>query len=209
MADTTTGNEVVYSWCVEYAKSNRSSCQASKAKIELGAVRLGKEVDNTFKPGAKMFLWYLPQPLFDQFRKGSASKPRIVSIDDVVGFGDLKQSDQDELGALVDEELAFREGLTAAEGDTERYEHFSASLGKTVFWSILVVGPTTRVSWGQVGDDAVLSEKTHADEAAADKFKAKMVSISVQRCCGYCSSQKSRKVMVQITYVVVLFFFPP
>ena len=175
MADTTSGNETVYSWCVEYAKSNRSTCQGSKEKIEMGAVRIGKEVDNTFKPGAKMFLWYTPKPLFDLFRKGSENKPRIKSIDEVVGFGELKQSDQDELGALIDEELAFRAGLTAAEGDTERYEHFSTSLGKQVFWSILVVNSTTRVSWGQVGEEAVLSEKTHADEAAAEKFKAKMV----------------------------------
>jgi hypothetical protein len=38
------GSDVVYSWAVEYAKSNRSTCQASHEKIDQGAVRIGKEV---------------------------------------------------------------------------------------------------------------------------------------------------------------------
>jgi hypothetical protein len=37
------GHPSVYSWSVEYAKSNRSTCQATGDKIEQGAVRIGKE----------------------------------------------------------------------------------------------------------------------------------------------------------------------
>ena len=90
-------HEAVYSWAVEYAKSNRSTCQASKVKIDTAAVRVGKEVDNPFKPGTRMFLWYLPGPLFDEFRKGSEGKPRIKSLGDVAGIDQLKPADREEL----------------------------------------------------------------------------------------------------------------
>jgi hypothetical protein len=169
MSETIDEN-VVYSWCVEYAKSNRSTCQATKAKIEQGAVRIGKEVDNTFRPGTRMFVWYSPGPLFDLFRKGSENKPRIKSVDELVGFENLKAADAAELESLISAEAAAREKLTEAEGDTEYFLH-----PDNKFWSIVVAGNTTRVKWGNVGEDAVLSEKQHADEAAAEKFKAKMV----------------------------------
>jgi hypothetical protein len=38
------GHDKVFSWSVEYAKSNRSKCQATGVNIEQGAVRIGKEV---------------------------------------------------------------------------------------------------------------------------------------------------------------------
>jgi len=168
-----TSSDTVFSWAVEYAKSNRSTCQASKEKIEQGAVRIGKEVDNTFKPGSTMFLWHKSGPLFDQFRKGSENKPRITDVTAVVGFADLKPKDQKELEALVSAETSFRESLTRAEEGTE---HFTmVKEGAEVFWSIVVAGSTTRVKWGKVGEEAVLSEKSHADDAAATKFKDKMI----------------------------------
>lgn len=170
--------EAVHSWCVEYAKSGRSTCQATKNKIEQGAVRIGKEVDNTFRPGTRMFVWYLPGPLFDLFRKGSENKPRIKSVDELVGFEDLKASDAAELESLIMAESAAREKLTEAEGDTDYFLHPD---GK--FWSILVAGNTTRVKWGKIGEDAVLSEKQHANEAAAEKFKDKMIKEKTSR--GY------------------------
>ena len=162
--------ETVYSWAVEYAKSNRSTCQASKEKIAQGAMRVGKEVDNPFKPGTRMFLWHLAEALFAQFRKGAEDKPRITSVDDIVGVGDLEAKDREALEELVAAEAAFREGLTEAEEDTEYFEH-----PKGAFWSIVVAGSTTRVKWGKIGEPAVLSEKSHKDEAAAEKFKDKIV----------------------------------
>ena len=64
-----TGDETVYSWKVEYAKSGRSKCQASGELIPAGDMRIGKEVDSSFKPGMKMFLWHAVEPLFASFRK--------------------------------------------------------------------------------------------------------------------------------------------
>ena len=167
---TLVAESAVYSWAVEYAKSGRSTCQATQAKIDEGAVRIGKEVDSSFKPGAKMFVWYKPAPLFDLFRKGSESKPRIRNVGELVGFDTLRAADAQELRDLVEAENAFRSGLEEAEADAEYFEHPE---GK--FWSILVVGSTTRVKWGKIGEDAQLSEKSHADDAAALKFKDKMV----------------------------------
>jgi hypothetical protein len=164
--------DLVYSWCVEYAKSGRSTCHATGAKIDEGAVRIGKEVDSTFKLGTKMFQWCKPGPLFEQFRKGAESKPRIKSVSEIVGFETLKASDQKELSDLVEAEAVFRAGLQAAEADAEYFVHPE---GK--FWSILVAGSSTRVKWGKVGEEGVISEKSHADEASAEKFKDKMVRL--------------------------------
>jgi hypothetical protein len=60
--------------------------------------------------------------------------------------------------------------LEEAEGDTEYFEHPD---GK--YWSIVCAGNTTRVKWGKTGEPAVLSEKSHNDDAAAAKFMEKMV----------------------------------
>ena len=161
---------MVHSWAVEYAKSGRSTCQASKEKIDEGAVRIGKEVDNPHKPGSKMFLWYKPAALFDQFRKGSENKPRIKAVGEIDGFDGLRAADAAELRVLVEAELAFRAGLQAVEADAEILEHPE---GK--FWSIVAAGNTTRVKWGKIGEEGQLSEKSHADEDAARKFVDKMV----------------------------------
>ena len=171
-----TTQELVYSWVVEYAKSGRSTCQATQTKIDEGAVRIGKEVDNPFKPDTKMFLWYKPGPLFEQFRKGAESKPRIRAVGEIAGFGGLRAADAAELRALVEAELAFRAGLQAAEADAEVFEHPE---GK--FWSIVAAGSTTRVKWGKVGEEGQVSEKQHADEEAARKFVDKMVRRLAQR----------------------------
>ena len=48
----TTGT--VYGWAVGYAKSGRSRCQISKEPFPEKAVRIGKEVDSTFKAGTRM-----------------------------------------------------------------------------------------------------------------------------------------------------------
>jgi predicted DNA-binding WGR domain protein len=118
-----------------------------------------------------MFVWYKPGPLFDQFRKGSENKARIKDVNEIVGFADLKPADRKVLQDLVTAELSFREGLSQAEAGTEYFVYPKHE----AFWSIVVAGSTTRVKWGKVGEDAVLSEKSHADEAAAEKFKDKMV----------------------------------
>ena len=164
--------QTIHSWAVEYAKSGRSKCQASKATISKGAVRIGKEVDNPYREGATMFLWHLVDPLFKSFRLGDAHKQRITSVDDIAGFGDLKAADQQLIRGLVDEGNEIRDELAAVDDDAIRLEH---SKNGGVFWSIVQSGKTTRVRWGAIGEDGNLSEKLHKTEAAAAKFVAKKI----------------------------------
>jgi predicted DNA-binding WGR domain protein len=194
-------SDQVHSWSVEYAKSNRSKCQACKEVIEMGAVRVGMEVDNPHVPGKTMFLWHKAGPLFDLFRKGSENKARIKAVSDMAGFGGLRAEDREELEELVRAEAAFREGLSEAEEDTERFEH-----EKGVFWSIVVAGSTTRVKWGKNGEDAVLSEKNHADEAAAEKFKDKMVR--AKRVLAPAGEGAQLRTLVRFAFSFVLFGDP-
>ena len=95
----------------EYAKSGRSSCKASKAVIPQGDLRVGKVVENPWRAGKEMSLWYVPEALFDSFRKGNAGKNRLTSTDDCEGFDDLKKADQERLQTLIDDENEFQEGL--------------------------------------------------------------------------------------------------
>ena len=64
--------ETVFRWVVEYAKSGRAKCQATGELIPQGAMRIGKEVDNPYKPGTRMCVWSTVPGLFASFRKGKA-----------------------------------------------------------------------------------------------------------------------------------------
>jgi hypothetical protein len=65
------------------------------------AVRIGKEVDSTFKAGDKMTVRHLGEPLFVSFQKGSAKKSRISDTSELVGFDSCKPKDQDEIRSLI------------------------------------------------------------------------------------------------------------
>jgi len=160
-------HDKVHGWAVEYAKSGKSKCKATNELIEKGSVRIGMEVDNPFKAGTTMKIWFKVDALFASFRKGAADKPRINIVDDLVGFDVLKKSDQKNITALVDEENTFREGLAEVDADAIRLEH---DKNGGVFWSVVQSGHTTRVKWGAIGESGVVSEKEHKDEAAATKF---------------------------------------
>ena len=69
----------------EYAKSGRSTCKASKQAIAQGALRIGKVVENPWAAGKEMSLWYIPEALFDSFRKGKSGKTYLTSEDDLEG----------------------------------------------------------------------------------------------------------------------------
>ena len=159
MQHTTLKEGAVYSWAVEYAKSGRSKCGITGELIPEGALRIGKEVDSTFKVGTKMFVWQLVEPLFASFHKGNANKSKIGSTAELVGFDKLSQADQDKLTGLVDAQQAFVAELAEAEKGAVRLEH-----PEKKWWSIVVAGSSTRTRWGKMGDDDNnVSEKAHAD----------------------------------------------
>ena len=168
----TDSDEIVHSWSVEYAKSGRSKCQATGELIAQGAMRIGKEVDSTFKPGMKMFVWHTVEGLFASFRKGAEEKPRITSTDELVGFDTLKVEDQESISEQIESENQFRGALAEVDADATRLEHTKDG---GVFWSVVQTGNTTRVKWGKSGEAGNVSEKEHKDEGTATKFVEKKI----------------------------------
>ena len=163
------GDGPVYSWAAEYAKSGRSKCAITKEPIKQGALRIGKEVDNPFKVGTKMFIWHSVDALFASFRRGAASKPRITELKEVAGYEDLESNDQEKVEELIEDEAEFRAGLAEVDDEATRLQH---TKNGGVFWSIVQAEHTTRVRWGAIGGEESVSEKEHKDEAAATKFVA-------------------------------------
>ena len=152
-------------------------------------MRIGKEVDSTFKLGTKMWVYHLVEPLFASFHKGNSGKNKIHSTNDLVGFDLLRKADQDILSALISEQQVLAAALNEADSKALMFENTSGDKNK--WWSILVVGASTRVKWGLIGEeDNNLSEKQHADEAAAEKFKEKMILEKTTK-AGYILKMKS------------------
>jgi DNA 3'-phosphatase len=58
------------------------------------------------------------------------------------------------------------------------------------YWSIVVAGSKTRVRWGKIGagEEQGVSEKTHKDEQAAEKFKEKTLKEKLKK--GYKGAKK-------------------
>ena len=162
----------VHSWSVEYAKSGRSKCQITAEVIEQGKLRIGKEIDNPHKAGTTMTVWHTVAPLFDSFKKGATDKARITNVAELKGFDDLTPEDKEMLEDLVSKEQAKVAELNAADASATRLEHTKDG---GVFWQISLKGSMTRTKWGPLGTPGSVTEKTHADEAAAEKYMNKMI----------------------------------
>ncbi len=56
-------------YCVEYAKTGRSSCKKCKSQIEKGVCRIGKMTPNPFSDdGGDMKVWYHTRCMFETFK---------------------------------------------------------------------------------------------------------------------------------------------
>eukprot|EP00659_Diplonema_papillatum_P021159 gene21159-32595_t len=85
---------------VEYAKSNRSKCQACKENIEKGSLRIGPMVQSQFFDGL-IPLWHHDTCFEDRWLPKHGEKLRSTA--NIGGLGDLKFSDQQAIRALVQE----------------------------------------------------------------------------------------------------------
>mmetsp|Transcript_14346 Transcript_14346/g.17063 ORF Transcript_14346/g.17063 Transcript_14346/m.17063 type:complete len:310 (-) Transcript_14346:104-1033(-) len=92
-------SNITYS--VEYAKSGRSTCKKSKEKIPQGAMRIGKIQPSPFDPEATMASWFLPGPFFEMMRKMRKDSKKVETIEDLDGYTELKEEDQNELTARI------------------------------------------------------------------------------------------------------------
>ena len=63
-------------YCVEYAKTGRSSCKKCKSQIEKGVSRIGKITTNPFSDdGGEMKVWYHTRCMFETLKVSIAVKP--------------------------------------------------------------------------------------------------------------------------------------
>jgi predicted DNA-binding WGR domain protein len=179
-------------WLVEYAKDGDHTCELTAAAIEQGTLRIGREIEKLDKPhsvGKKVMAWYTVEALFASFRKGAADKARISDVAELEGFEALGTADQSMLTELVSSEAAAREALDGAQSHATRLEHTKDG---GVFWQISQSGRITRTQWGAIGVAGALTDKEHADEAAAAKYVEKMVAQKLKG--GY----KERTVVLQL-----------
>jgi DNA ligase-3 len=94
-----------------YAKLATSSCRKCKQKIEKGALRLAKLVSNPYSSaGGDMKQYHHPKCLFDSFVKARATTKIITEPDDIRGYDDLLEEDQQVLNDLIEELVAKKSG---------------------------------------------------------------------------------------------------
>ena len=156
-----------------------------------GAMRIGMEVASTFKEGSTMFLWSNVDALFESFRKGSATKNRVTSLDQLAGHDALRDEDQETLERLIGEQGDLLETLAEADKDTTRLECTAG--GESKFWSVAVAGNLTRVRWGAIGDEGNISEKQHGDDDTAAKFAEKKIKEKLKKGYEQIDGTKKRK----------------
>lgn len=156
------GDMAVHSgWSIGYAASSESRCELTAEVIEQGTLRIGKEVPAR-SAGMQMTVWHTVEALFASFCKGAAGKARITNVAELEGFDDLSQEDQSTL----------RERLDKAEMNATRLEHTKDG---GMFWQIAQSGRSTRTHYGVLGTAGAITDKEHANEAAAAKYVEKMV----------------------------------
>jgi hypothetical protein len=83
-------------FCVDRAKSNRSTCKKCKQKLETGVLRLARNAYNPFGPGP-MKLWHHVNCMFEVFAGQRRTTARIETPEDVEGWSDLEEEDQEEI----------------------------------------------------------------------------------------------------------------
>ena len=87
---------------VEYAKQGRAKCKTCKQQIEKSSTRIGKLVSNPFsEDGGTMKQWYHVPCIFDALTRVRATTKKIDSTDDLDGFGNLKDDDQEKIVSLI------------------------------------------------------------------------------------------------------------
>jgi hypothetical protein len=80
----------------DHAKSNRSTCRKCKQKLDNGVLRLAKSGYNPFGPGP-LKLWHHVNCMFEVFAGQRRTTARIETPDDIEGWSDLEEEDQEEI----------------------------------------------------------------------------------------------------------------
>lgn len=169
-------------YVTEYAKSNRSTCQVCKEKIDKGLVRLGVEVVNPYRSdGGTMPLWGHPECIFKKLKKPGkpGKKTKLTSVEDIKGFEELKEKDQKELKKRVDDHAS-------AVSNVPKDDDWTELVKEGQFWKIACLDNLTHTAYGNRNDrGAVLSMvKEHDTEQEAEAYMEKMMADKIKK--GYC-----------------------
>ena len=76
-------------YCVEYAKTGRSSCKKCKSQIEKGVSRIGKITTNPFSDdGGEMKVWYHTRCIFETLKVilGVRLNKLVVIVTKLISF---------------------------------------------------------------------------------------------------------------------------
>ncbi|XP_048589238.1 DNA ligase 3 isoform X2 [Nematostella vectensis] len=94
--------EDLKSFLVEYAPQGRAKCKGCKEQIEKSSARIAKLAPNPFsEDGGLMKQWYHVKCIFDSFSRARATTKKIEDAEDLDGFVDMKQDDQNTIKQLI------------------------------------------------------------------------------------------------------------
>nr|XP_024219376.1 DNA ligase 3 [Halyomorpha halys] len=83
-------------WYADRAKTGRAGCKKCKQKIDVGALRMAKTGNNPFGSGL-IKMWHHLDCMFEVFAKQRASTAKIECVDDIGGWDQLSEEDQEEI----------------------------------------------------------------------------------------------------------------
>lgn len=93
----------------DYARLGTSGCKKCKQKLVKGSLRLAKVTPNPFTDGeGEMKQYFHAKCLFETFAKARSTTKVIENDDDIEGFSQLQQDDQDFVNDLIKELLKTR-----------------------------------------------------------------------------------------------------
>ena len=86
----------------DYARLGTSGCKKCKQKLAKGSLRLAKVTPNPFTDGeGEMKQYFHAKCLFETFAKARSTTKVIDNDDDIEGFPQLQQEDQDLVNDLI------------------------------------------------------------------------------------------------------------
>lgn len=92
------------SYCVEYAKSGRSTCKETKEKIPQGEIRIAKctEEERHGEP-ITMQQWYLAVPFFQMMKRMRKKDNQLKAASDLAGLDELGEEDQAKIRKMIED----------------------------------------------------------------------------------------------------------
>jgi DNA ligase-3 len=144
-------------YCIEYAKTGRSSCKKCKSQIEKGVPRVGKITPNPFSDDeGDMKVWYHMRCMFETLKRARTAK-KIETPADIEGFPDMKDEEKEEIRKLIAEFDVPKPAAKAGKTGTKTGKAAaSKASGGASMQALLTSSSKLSTSEGYTGDVYVL-----------------------------------------------------